>query len=98
MLFVIRFQDNPANRHLRPQFMDAHLKFLKDQGDKVRVAGSMRHESDDRAIGGLWIVEVDDYAAVRALYEKDPFWTAGLRSSVEVCRYAKAFPDIAKPV
>ena len=98
MLFIIQFRDNPAKRDLRPKLMPAHLEFLQAQGDKLRVAGSMRHESDDRAIGGLWIVDVEDYAAVRTLYEKDPFWTAGLRASVEVFRYAKAFPDVAKPV
>ena len=98
MLFIVQFRDNPAMRHLRPQLMEAHLEFLRAQGEKLRVAGSMRHESDDRAIGGLWIVDVEKYADVVALYEKDPFWTGGLRASVEVCRYAKAFPDVAKPV
>ncbi len=98
MLFVVQFRDNPAQRHLRPKLIDAHLGFLKANLARVRVAGSLRKESDDSAIGGLWIVDVEKYGDVRALYEQDPFWTGGLRASVEVCRYAKAFPDIENPV
>lgn len=98
MLFVVQFRDDPAQRHLRPELMAAHLAFLKAHESRVRVAGSLRKESDDRAIGGMWIVDVEKYGDVRALYEQDPFWTGGLRASVEVYRYAKAFPDIAQPV
>ncbi len=98
MLFVIQFRDDPAQRHLRPELMDAHLAFLKANEARVRVAGSLRKESDDRAIGGMWIVDVAKYNDVRELYEKDPFWTGGLRASVDVYHYSKAFPDIEKPV
>ncbi|MEO6875013.1 MAG: YciI family protein [Opitutaceae bacterium] len=98
MLYLIQFRDNPDMRHLRPQLMEAHLGFLRAQGDKLRTAGSLRHESDDRALGGMWIVDVNNFEEVTALYQADPFWTAGLRASVEICRYAKAFPDVEKTV
>lgn len=98
MLFVVQFRDDPDQRHLRPELMAAHLAFLKANEARVRVAGSLRKESDDRAIGGMWIVDVEQYGDVRELYEQDPFWTGGLRASVEVYRYAKAFPEIEKPV
>jgi uncharacterized protein YciI len=98
MLFVIQFRDDPEKRHLRPELMAAHLEFLKKNDTKVRVAGSLRKEADDRAIGGLWIVDVKNFEEVKSLYMEDPFWTGGLRASVEVHRYAKAFPEIEKPV
>jgi len=98
MLFVIQFRDDPSQRHLRPELMAAHLAFLKANEARVRVAGSLRKESDDRAIGGMWIVDVEKYGDVRALYEKDPFWAAGLRASVEVFHYSKAFPEIERTV
>ena len=85
-------------RHLRPELMAAHLEFLRANDAKVRVAGSLRKESDDRAVGGMWIVDVEKFAEVHELYSQDPFWTGGLRASVEVYRYAKAFPEIEKKV
>lgn len=98
MLFVVQFRDDPEKRHLRPELLPAHLEFLKQYESKVRVAGSLRHESDDRAIGGMWIVDVEKFAQVKELYVEDPFWAGGLRASVEVYRYAKAFPEIEKKV
>jgi hypothetical protein len=98
MLFVIQFRDDPAQRHLRPELMAAHLAFLKANESRIRAAGALRKESDDRAIGGLWIVDVPKYGDVRALYEQDPFWTGGLRASVEVLHFSKAFPDITQPI
>jgi hypothetical protein len=35
---------------------------------------------------------------VRELINHDPFWKAGLRASVEILVFSKAFPDISKPV
>lgn len=98
MLFVIEFRDDPAKRQLRPELMDAHLAFLRANESKIRVAGSLRKESDDRAVGGMWIVDVEKFADLKPLYSQDPFWTGGLRASVEVYRYAKAFPEIEKMV
>jgi len=93
MLFVIQFRDDPARRHLRPELMAAHLAFLKANESKVRVAGSLRKESDDRAIGGMWIVDVAKYGDVRELYEKDPFWVGGLTAKRRSRRESGATPD-----
>lgn len=98
MLYVIQFRDNPAMRHLRPELMAAHLEFLRANDAKVRVAGSLRKESDDRAVGGLWIVDVQKFEEIKQLYTEDPFWQGGLRASVEVYHYVKAFPEIEKKV
>jgi uncharacterized protein len=98
MLFIVQFRDNPEMRHLRPKLLSAHLEFLQKNDARVRVAGSLREDGDDRAVGGLWIVDAKSFEAVKALYSEDPFWTGGLRASVEVHRYAKAFPAVEKNV
>ena len=98
MLFVVQFRDNPEMRHLRPKLLPGHLEFLTKHEASVRVAGALREDGDERAIGGLWIVDAKSFEAVKSLYSEDPFWTSGLRASVEVHRYTKAFPEIEKPV
>ncbi|MDB6128015.1 MAG: hypothetical protein JWM35_1911 [Verrucomicrobia bacterium] len=97
MLFVVQFRDRPEKRHLRPELLPKHLEFLRNLGDRLRTAGSLR-EADDAAAGGLWIVDVANFDEARAIYAEDPFWTAGLRQSVEIHRLAKAFPDIEKKI
>ena len=98
MLFVVQFRDDPEKRQLRPELMDAHLAFLKANDAKIRTAGSLRKEADDRAVGGMWIVDVEKFEQVKHLYTEDPFWKGGLRASVEIYRFSKAFPEIEKKV
>ncbi len=78
--------------------MQAHLAFLKKHDDAIRVAASLRRETDDSPEGGLWLVEAPSYDTVRQLIAEDPFTTAGLRASVQIHRLAKGFPDEQKLV
>jgi uncharacterized protein YciI len=59
----------------------------------VLVPGSLREIPSDRPLGGLWIVDAESEAAVREIFKDDPFWTNGLRASVRINRWQKAFPD-----
>lgn len=98
MLFLIQFRDDPQKLSVRQKWMAKHLEFLRSKEESIRVAGSMRQEIDDAPVGGCWIVEAPNYAAARAVYADDPFWTEGLRSSVEVVRLVKAFPEDVRSV
>ena len=94
MLFAVIFRDKPGHGHVRQQWLDAHIRWVDEHSAVVRVAGSLRREPGDVPgdvpIGGLWIVEAESKAAVDALLRTDPFWTAGLRESVEILHWSKA--------
>jgi uncharacterized protein YciI len=72
--------------------MSAHLAFLEQHRDRIRAAGPLL-EDDDKAAGGLWLVDADGVEAVRALVQGDPFWPTGLRRSVRVLRWKQVFAD-----
>ena len=95
MLFVIQFEDvyaeQPERLSERAMHMPAHLAFLAEHGDLVVASGALRESEDGVPIGGIWILNVVDKAAAEALYKEDPFWKAGLRKSVRVSVWAKAF-------
>ena len=93
MLFVVRFSDKPDSLLLRERLMAQHLAWLDQHRQTVLVAGSLRVEEDGAPVGGCWIVEAARKADVQALLESDPFWVQGLRSSVEILHWSKAFPD-----
>ena len=93
MLFIVQFEDKPGTGELREQLLEAHFAFLDSMRERVLVAGSLRAEADDKPVGGLWIVEADDAAAVRDVFKDDPFWTNGLRASARINRWHKAFQD-----
>lgn len=93
MLFAIRFSDHAGKQEVRKKHLQAHLDWLAQRRQTILVAGSLRNEPDQNPLGALWVVEADSAAALVGLYESDPFWQQGLRSSVEVLHWSKAFPE-----
>lgn len=78
--------------------MDAHLAYLDRERERIRVGGSLRDEPDQEAQGGLWIIEANSKAEAERLCHEDPFWTGGLRKSVRLLHWSKAFADRTVPV
>ncbi|MGB1563189.1 MAG: YciI family protein [Sinimarinibacterium flocculans] len=98
MLFVVRFTDKPQCLSVRKQFLAAHLQWLEQHQQSVLVAGSVRPDPEAAPVGAFWVVEAQDKSAAHALFATDPFWLQGLRQSVEVLHYSKAFPERRVPV
>lgn len=98
MLFIVQFEDHPNVSELREKLFESHIAFLDRQKDRVLVPGSMRTVPGDEPVGGLWIVEAEDEAGVRALFEDDPFWVNGMRARVKINGWKKAFPDRKVPI
>ncbi|HEX5421277.1 MAG TPA: YciI family protein [Gammaproteobacteria bacterium] len=92
MLYIVQFEDKPDVAALRQKLFQSHLEFLDRNKDKVLVPGGLR-DAADRPVGGLWIVEAEDEAGVRQVFEHDPFWVNGLRAGHRINRWLKAFPE-----
>jgi uncharacterized protein YciI len=93
MLYIVQFEDKPDMIELRDTLLKSHFEFLASVNDRVLVPGSMREVPGDKPVGGLWIVDAKDEAEVRDIFKDDPFWTNGMRASVRINRWVKAFPD-----
>ena len=98
MLFVAQFQDDPGKLHVRKAEMDNHLRYLEERREKILVGGSLRADPAQDPLGGLWIIEASDKREAEKLCHGDPFWTRGLRRSVTILHYSKAFPDRKTPI
>lgn len=84
MLFAVLFTDKPGQGALRAAQLAAHIAWVDANKEKVLVAGSLRENPADVPKGGLWVVQAPDKAAVHGLMQTDPFYTCGLRQSVDV--------------
>jgi uncharacterized protein len=93
MLFIVQFQDKPGMTDLRDKLLKSHFEFLDRVSDRVLVPGSLREDPGDNPVGGLWIIEAKDEAEIREIFKDDPFWTNGMRATVRINRWVKAFPD-----
>ena len=97
-LYIVQFEDKPNVAEQRQKLFQSHLEFLDRMKDKVLVPGSVREVPSDRPLGGLWIVEAKDENEVKEVFKDDPFWVNGMRASVKINRWQKAFPDRKVPV
>ena len=93
MLFAALFEDDPARLDVRREHMDAHLGYLDRCRRQILVGGSLRDEPDGDPEGGLWIIDAPNKAEARRLCEADPFWVHGLRRTVRIMHWSKAFAD-----
>jgi uncharacterized protein len=93
MLYIVQFEDKPDVAEIRQSLFASHLEFLDRNKERVLVPGSIREIASDRPLGGLWIVEAESEQAVKEIFKDDPFWVNGLRASVRINRWQKAFPD-----
>lgn len=93
MHYVVLFEDDPQRADMRRKHMQAHLAFLERNAATITAAGPLKDTRDGTPAGGLWLVEAESAAAVRALYEADPFWPTGLRKSVRVLEWKQVFAD-----
>ena len=98
MLFAVIFRDKPGQGELRAQLLAAHIAWLDEVRDIVRVGGSLRTEPGTVPIGGLWIVEAASKEEIETLMRGDPFFTGGLRAGWEILHWSKAFEQRRIPV
>ena len=94
MLFAIKFTDNQAAFHVRKEYLNAHIEWLKQHNNVVKAAGSLRKNDNDQPVGALWIVVAADEEEASKVFATDPFWVYGLRASVEVLSWSLAFEDM----
>ncbi len=98
MLYAVRFFDRPEQFAVRQAQLPTHIQWLDEHKDAVLVGGSLRHEPGENPVGGLWIVEAPNKAAIEELLRTDPFWIHGLRERYEILFWSKAFADRKVPV
>lgn len=98
MLFVAMIYDDRSRWRVRKERMKEHLEYLDREKDRIVVAGTLRDDLSERPKGALWIIDASDKEEAEKVCEGDPFFTGGLRKSISVQYWSKAFPDRMTPV
>jgi uncharacterized protein YciI len=92
-LFAVLFEDDLQHAAaIRQEYLESHFDFLQANATSIKTAGPLSRQGDAFA-GGLWLVEAPDVAEVERLVKADPFWSAGLRKSVQVLAWNRVFAD-----
>ncbi|MEL7462727.1 MAG: YciI family protein [Pseudomonadota bacterium] len=95
MIAIVKFEDEAGKEGLRAQHMQAHLAFI-DANAAAFIAAGPAFAEDGTPVGGYWLLDVEDRAAARVLVEADPFWSTGLRKTVEIVEWRRVWADGAR--
>jgi len=82
-LFVLFCVDKPNSLDLRMANREAHLAYVRERLDLVKLGGPLTDDNGDMA-GSLLILDVPDSAAAEAFTAGDPYNKAGLFERVDV--------------
>ncbi len=89
-MFAVNCRDKPSMQEMRADNRPAHLDYVKGGGSKIIAAGPLL-DADHHAIGGLFLIDVPDFAAAREWAANDPFQALGIYESVEVLEWKYVF-------
>lgn len=83
MLFALMCLDKPNALEVRMGAREAHLAYVRERIDQVKLAGPLLDDEGGMA-GSLLILDVADRAVAEAFNAADPYTLAGLWGSVEI--------------
>jgi uncharacterized protein YciI len=86
MHFVAICLDKPDSLAKRSENRAAHLAFLNEKSEVVKLAGPFL-DSAGQPCGSMLILDCADEAAARAFLSDDPYAKAGLFASVDLRAY-----------
>lgn len=94
MLFMVLAHDKANSVDLRLKTRPAHVEYLKDAGNRVKLAGPILSPGNDpKPIGSLIIIDAASEAAVQLFADNDPYASAGLFEKVEIKPWNGALGD-----
>ncbi len=82
-LFVMMLTDKPGALDLRMATREAHLAYVRERLEMVKLAGPLLDAAGDMT-GSMFIMDAPDQAAVEAFKADDPYTKAGLFERVEI--------------
>ena len=93
--FAFYCRDGENGPALRDRTREAHLDYLARHIDSYAIAGPLLQ--GDMVIGSLLLIEAEDEASARAIFEKDPYFEAGVWQSIRAAQFNALAGAWAKP-
>ena len=84
MLVCFQCFDNPVDaQQKRLDALQAHLEWVSKNMSRIKVAGPLRQDGDDKYCGSMFIVEGDSEQDALSFLQSDPYFQAGIYQRVE---------------
>ncbi|HQT39420.1 MAG TPA: YciI family protein [Acidocella sp.] len=93
MKFILIAHDKDGALEIRKATRPAHLAYWKDQiGANLSYGGPLLG-ADGNPFGSILVVEAPSEAEARAIFEADPYVTAGLFEMTSISAFRHVFTD-----
>lgn len=92
-LFALHCVDRPGALQVRLGAREAHLAYVRERLDQVKLAGPMLDDAGEMA-GSLLILDVADRAAAEVFNAHDPYTLAGLWDRVDIKAFKASIGQI----
>ena len=89
MLWIISCVDKADTAAIREQHLQPHRDYLQSQKKILVLAGATQSDDGAKAIGSLFVVNVNGRAEAKAFSDGDPFTRNGVFASVTITRMRK---------
>jgi uncharacterized protein YciI len=87
MQFILIAHDREGALDLRKATRPAHLDYWRDAAGENVILGGPLLAADGNPFGSVIVLEAPDEQAARALFEADPYVTAGLFELTTISRF-----------
>lgn len=78
MLVMFHCFDNKNQQKTRMDNLQAHLSWVEENMNSIKVAGPLLQESTNDILGSLYILEATNLYTARQLLEHDPYYKADI--------------------
>ena len=87
--------DGPDGAERRDRCREQHVGHVRalERDGRVRYAGPIRNEADDRSIGAVVVVEAADLTQAREMIDGDPYVAGGVFESPTVNPFKQVVPE-----
>ena len=87
MPYLILAYDHEGMESIRESLRDQHRAHLKSMGVKLLGSGALLSNDGKKIIGGMSIIDADDFYEAQEFANADPYAIAGIRKETQIIRW-----------
>jgi uncharacterized protein len=81
--------DHESIETRKKEVQEAHRDHLRGAGKKLLASGALLAEDGKTVIGGLSLLDTDDFSIAEKFALEDPYQKAGLRKELKILKWRK---------
>lgn len=93
MAYLIYAIDHPGKNDIRENIREQHRQHLRSVGKKLLASGALLDEDGHTVIGGISLLDTDDYNEAKQFALEDPYEKAGVRKKLKILKWRKRWWD-----